>query len=187
MAVLYPTLSHYPSPYFVQCSITCLHCKYCSVAYNMFTFQIRDKTPIEHTLRLFTIRIKQAQELIIIIENRHGQIPYVLIFFPFLILIFLLVNNLFNRVGGLYNFFYTEQQKKRRMNTRYQHGRSHAGCFENHSSCIPSPCRIFRHSHELEWCQTAYFPKTIHVKSQRFLLLFSIDTSFKMPTISNSL
>ena len=34
---------------------------------------------------------------------------------------------------------YTEQQKKRRMNTRYQHGRLHTGCFENHSSRIPSP------------------------------------------------
>ena len=32
---------------------------------------------------------------------------------------------------------YTEQQKKRRMNTRYQHGRLHTGCFENHSSRIP--------------------------------------------------
>ena len=33
----------------------------------------------------------------------------------------------------------TEQQKKRCMNTRYQHGRLHTGCFENHSSRIPSP------------------------------------------------
>ena len=34
---------------------------------------------------------------------------------------------------------YTEHQKKRHMNTRYQHGRLHTGCFENHSSHIPSP------------------------------------------------
>ena len=48
--------------------------------------------------------------------------------------------------------YYTEQQKKRRMNTRYQHGRLHTctGCFENHSSRIPSPYRIFRHSHDSE-------------------------------------
>ena len=47
---------------------------------------------------------------------------------------------------------YTEYQKKRRMNTIYQHGRLHTRCFENHSSRIPSPYRIFRHSHDLEWC-----------------------------------
>ena len=45
---------------------------------------------------------------------------------------------------------YTEQQKKRRMNTKYQHGRLHTKCFENHSSHIPSPCRIIRHSHDSE-------------------------------------
>ena len=29
-----------------------------------------------------------------------------------------------------YRVQYTEQQKKRRMNTIYQHGRLHTGCFE---------------------------------------------------------
>ena len=48
--------------------------------------------------------------------------------------------------GGIY----TEQQKKRRMNTIYQHGRLHTGCVENHSSRIPSPYMIFKHSHDSE-------------------------------------
>ena len=41
-------------------------------------------------------------------------------------------------------FSYTEQQTK--------HGRLHTGCFENQSIRIPSPYRIFRHSHDSEWC-----------------------------------
>ena len=40
----------------------------------------------------------------------------------------------------------------------YQHGRLHTGCFENHSSHIPSPYRIFSHSHDSEcfFCCSVY-------------------------------
>ena len=51
-----------------------------------------------------------------------------------------------------------------------QNGRLHTGCFENHSSRIPSPYRIFRQSW-FRMMSDYYFPKTIHVK----LLLSYVD------------